>query len=85
MIYGHGKIRRFKVRRNVIKPITPDTMAAFMLSTSGHYNGDTSMAALAALDHARDYNNTDEKFRFWIDTYEIITLWGFNILNRKGN
>jgi len=77
MIYGHGKIRRFKARSFGTPTTTPDTMAAFMVSTRGHYNGDNGMAALAALDHARDYSDTDAKFRFWMDVYEIITLWSF--------
>jgi len=78
MIYGHGKIRRFKVRGFGTPTTTPDTMAAFMMSTRGHYSGDSGLAALAALDHARDYTTADDKFRFWMNVYEIITLWSFN-------
>lgn len=65
--------------------MTPDTMAGFMVSSAGHYNSDRGMAALAALDHARDYTATDGKFRFWMNVYEIISLWNLNISKVKEN
>lgn len=78
-----GKIKYYKGSK--VPDMTPEIMAAFMLSTSGHYNGDSNCAALAALEHARDYAETDEKFGFWMNVYSAVTLWNLNLTNRKGN
>lgn len=85
MVPNKPNQRRNYIPGNRAPEMTPDTMAAFMLSSRGNYNGDASMAALSALDHARDYLITNEKFRFWMNVYEIITLWNLNIPKGKVN
>lgn len=66
-------------RKNYI-PGKAVTMADFMLSPRGHYNGDVRMASLAALDHSRDYSEGSEKNDFWYRVYCRLEYTSLNLI-----
>ena len=70
-----GKVKYYKTRKTA--PVTVETMAAFMVSGRGYYNGNAGLAALGALEHVRDLALVNrEKAAYWMDVHDVLKMWG---------
>ena len=63
-----GKVKYYARPKNPGKDDVTK-MVEFMLSEAGNYSGHKHIAALSALDHARDYAEGDAKNAFWYSVY----------------
>lgn len=68
-------------RRRNYGPSRVEIVAAFMMSPRGYYNGNAELAALGALDNARDYPITSPDRARWIAVHDLLIL---STLNAKG-
>jgi hypothetical protein len=73
-----GKVKYY---RKVVADSPEKKMADFMVSEGGHYNGDFNMAALAALDHSREYAEGSDKNDFWYRVYCRLEVLSLDLIN----